>query len=95
MGRKLKNYVKNYDVCKKSKQSKYHFFNELTFIPVFNNPWPVIAIDFITDLPFSINFVTGSEYDYIMVIIDKFNKMCYYILRYKTMISKQFAILFS
>ena len=49
-----------------------------------SKPFELILIDFIIDLPRSINKTTGMVYDSILVIVDQYTKISKYILYKKT-----------
>ena len=53
-------------------------------LPLLSKLFESILIDFITDLPCSINKTTGIVYDLILVIIDQYTKISKYILYKKT-----------
>ena len=53
-------------------------------LPLLSKPFKSILIDFITDLPRSIDKTTGVVYDSILVIVDQYTKISKYILYKKT-----------
>ena len=53
-------------------------------LPLLSKLFKSILMDFITDLPYSINKTTGVVYDLILVIINQYTKILKYILYKKT-----------
>ena len=53
-------------------------------LPLLSKPFELILIDFIIDLPRSIDKTIGIVYDSILVIIDRYTKISKYILYKKT-----------
>jgi hypothetical protein len=53
-------------------------------LPLLSKPFKSISIDFIIDLPCSINKTIGIVYDLILVIINRYTKISKYILYKKT-----------
>ena len=53
-------------------------------LPLPSKPFESISIDFITDLPYSIDKTTGVVYDSILVIVNRYTKISKYILYKKT-----------
>ena len=53
-------------------------------LPLLSKPFESILMDFITDLPYSIDKTTGVVYDLILVIIDQYTKISKYTLYKKT-----------
>ncbi|GJP49230.1 hypothetical protein CLOM_g8470, partial [Closterium sp. NIES-68] len=71
---------------KSSKQKKVGLLQPL---PVPEQPWPVVSLDFITGLP-----ATTSGHDAILVVIDKFSKMGHFIRTHTTARTEETAQLF-
>jgi hypothetical protein len=63
-------------------------------LPLLSKPFELILMDFITDLPYSIDKTTGVVYDSILVIIDRYTKISKYILYKKTTSTEDLADLF-
>ena len=84
----IKRYVKNCDICQRSKVVRHAPYGMLQPNEVPDQPWKSIAMDFITDLPVS------EEYDTILVVIDRLTKMSHFIACKKSLDVRQFATLF-
>ncbi len=67
------NYAKSCSVCAQSKTPKELNSGLLQPLAIPQCPWSHLWIDFIADLPLSIEFTT------ILVIIDRFSKACHLI----------------
>ncbi len=63
-------FVQQCPVCNMSKSSHQCPAGLLQPLPVPQRPWSHIAIDFVTDLPYSRNYTT------ILTVIDRFSKAC-------------------
>ena len=63
-------------------------------LPLPSKPFKLILMDFITDLPRSINKTTGVVYDSILVIVNQYTKILKYILYKKTTSMEDLANLF-
>lgn len=66
-------YVRNCQVCAKSKSRRYAKFGVLRPLPVPNQRWKDISMDFVTGLPLS------DDKDAILVIVDRLTKMRHFI----------------
>ncbi|XP_030634258.1 receptor-type tyrosine-protein phosphatase gamma [Chanos chanos] len=66
----VKDFVLSCPVCAQSKSSRALPSGMLEPLPIPARPWSHIAMDFITDLP------PSSSYTIILVIVDRFSKMC-------------------
>ena len=84
----IKRYVKNCDICQRSKVVRHAPYGMLQPNEVPDQPWKSIAMDFITDLPIS------DGYDTVLVVIDRLTKMSHFIPCNKNLDARQFAILF-
>ena len=69
----IKRYVKNCNICQRSKAVRHAPYGMLQSNEVPDKPWKSIAMDFITDLP------TLDGYDTILVVIDRLTKMSHFI----------------
>ena len=83
-----KQYVKNCDMCQRSEVVRHAPYGVLQLNEVSDQPWKSIAMDFITDLPYS------DRYDTILVIIDRLTEMSHFIPCRKDLEVPQFATLF-
>ena len=84
----ISEYVRTCDACQRAKQARHLPYGELLAVPVPDRPWAAIAIDFITDLPPSQDPVNNATYECIMVVVDRFSKMCHYVPSTMTLDSK-------
>ncbi len=68
MSREIKEFVTSCDICQKAKPRRHAPFGLLNSIPIPINPFEVISMDFIPELPLS------NGFDNILVIVDKLTK---------------------
>jgi hypothetical protein len=80
----VKEYVKGCDIYQRVKAVRRRKAGEMLVLPLPSKPFELISIDFIIDLPRSINKTTGMVYDLILVIINRYTKISKYILYKKT-----------
>jgi hypothetical protein len=73
MSRDLKRYVSSCDICQKAKPRRHAPTGLLQPIPIPTQPFEVISMDFIPELPKS------GEFDNILVIVDKLTKYSIFI----------------
>ena len=66
-------FVDSCIICQKIKPSRKKEFGKLMPLPVPSGPWKSISLDFIVKLPIS------NGYDSILVVVDRFSKMCHLI----------------
>ena len=83
----IKIYIKNCDMCQRSKAVRHAPYSLLLPNEIPEQPWRYIAMDFITDLP------NSKGYDTILVINDRLTKMSHFILCRKNLDARQFATL--
>ncbi|GJP73226.1 hypothetical protein CLOP_g3965 [Closterium sp. NIES-67] len=81
--------VTSCDTCQRMKSSKQKKAGLLQPLPVPEQPWQVVSLDFITGLP-----PTSSGHDAILVVIDKFSKMGHFIPTHTTARTEETAQLF-
>ena len=74
----IKEYVKGCTTCRRVKPATHRPYGLLYPEKVPYEPWSDISMDFVIDLPPS-EFL-GVIYNSILVIIDRFTKMAYYVL---------------
>ena len=74
----VKKIVQTCDVCAQAKAQRHHPYSLLHPLPIPNEPWASISMDFIIDLPLSRSF------DVILVKVDRFTKMAFLIPTTKT-----------
>jgi len=84
----IKRFIKNCDTCQRTKVVRHAPYALLQSKEAPNQPWKLIVLDFITDLPKS----EGS--DTILVVIDRLTKMSHFIPCGKDLGARQFANLF-
>ncbi|GJP81305.1 hypothetical protein CLOP_g11465 [Closterium sp. NIES-67] len=85
----VQKFVTSCDTCQRMKSSKQKKAGLLQPLPVPEQPWQVVSLDFITGLP-----PTTSGHDTILVVIDKFSKMGHFIPTHTTARTKETAQLF-
>ncbi|GJP51828.1 hypothetical protein CLOM_g10960, partial [Closterium sp. NIES-68] len=85
----VQKFVTSCDTCQRMKSSKQKKAGLLQPLPVPEQPWQVVSLDFITGLP-----PTTSGHDAILVVIDKFSKMGHFIPTHTTARTEQTAQLF-
>ncbi|GJP33995.1 hypothetical protein CLOM_g18479 [Closterium sp. NIES-68] len=85
----VKKFVTSCDTCQRMKSSKQKKAGLLQPLPVPEQPWQVVSLDFITGLP-----PTTSSHDAILVVIDKFSKMGHFIPTHTTARTEETAQLF-
>lgn len=67
-------YVSSCDKCQSNKSSNQSPIGLLQSLPIPNNRWEQVTMDFIGPLPF-----TKNGHNFILVIVDKLSKMAHYI----------------
>ena len=82
-------YVNTCQACQRSKALNRKNSGLLVPLPIPDSLWSVVSMDFITDLP-----LTTNGFDSIMVVVDKFSKMCRLIPTVKTVTADDCAFLF-
>ncbi|GJP78463.1 hypothetical protein CLOP_g8756, partial [Closterium sp. NIES-67] len=85
----VQKFVTSCDTCQRMKSSKQKKAGLLQPLPVPEQPWQVVSLDFITGLP-----PTTSGHDAILVVIDKFSKMVHFIPTHTTARTEETAQLF-
>ncbi|CAI7867914.1 unnamed protein product [Closterium sp. NIES-53] len=85
----VQKFVTSCDTCQRMKSSKQKKAGLLQPLPVPEQPWQVVSLDFITGLP-----PTNAGHDAILVVIDKFSKMGYFIPTHTTARTEETAQLF-
>jgi len=88
MSRDIKRYVSTCDICQKSKPKRHAPVGLLQPIPIPSQPFEVVSMDFIPELPLSDGF------DNIFVIVDKLTKYAVFIPTTTTIGEKETAELF-
>ncbi|MBW0481466.1 hypothetical protein O181_021181 [Austropuccinia psidii MF-1] len=65
----IKDYVSSYQQCSRNKNIHHKKFGLLKPLPIPNDPWICLSMDFITQLPLS------NSFDSILVIVESLSKM--------------------
>jgi len=73
MRQDINDFVDSCVTCQKIKASRKREFGKLMPLPIASGPWKSIALDFIVKLPIS------NGFDSILVVVDRFSKMCHLI----------------
>jgi hypothetical protein len=81
----VKFYIKTCDICQRTKTFKHLFYENLQFLSFFQDSWQKIIMNFITD--FSFNQRSNDIYDFVLVIINRYIKMTFYIFVTKKIIA--------
>ncbi|CAI7858988.1 unnamed protein product [Closterium sp. NIES-54] len=89
MANDVQKFVTSCDTCQRMKSSKQKKAGILQPLPVPEQPWQVVSLDFITGLP-----PTNAGHDAILVVIDKFSKMGHFIPTHTTAQTEETAQLF-
>ncbi|CAI5471221.1 unnamed protein product [Closterium sp. Yama58-4] len=89
MAANMQQFVTSCDTCQRMKSSKQKKAGLLQPLPVPEQPWQVVSLDFITGLP-----STSRGHDSILVVIDKFSKMGHFIPTNATATAEATARLF-
>ena len=77
MRQDITTYIGQCDTCAKAKHSRHKPYGLLQSAPALEQPWSIVALDFITKLPLSKEPLIGIEYDSILVIVDSLTKFAY------------------
>jgi len=79
--------------CQPNKPVRHKPYGELVSLPIPVRIWGDITMDFVTDLPPSVEY-TGGTYDAIWVVVDHLSKMAHYVPVCKTIDAPDLAGLF-
>lgn len=71
--RAVQTFVTDYDVCKHAKSERMHYPGLLQPLPVPDQAWETMSLDFIEGLPKS------SGFDCILVVVDKFSRYAHFL----------------
>ena len=93
MRSKVIDYVKKCDSCQKNKSLRHAKYSNLQMIPLPQQPWDEVTMDFITDLLRSKDPVTGVFSDAILVIVNKLTKYTHFVPYTKTITAEQLGYL--
>ena len=78
----IKEYIQNCDVCQRVKAFRHYFYDETTSLLISVRSWKKILINFIIEL-FSSRY-ENDIYDAILVVVDCYSKMTFYIFAKST-----------
>src|SRR5258705_3074354 len=84
----IKDYCKSCTACARSKAPRHRPYGHLRQLPIPEDPWNSISMDFIEQLP------SSEGYTAILVIVDRLSKQAIFIPTYDTITSMQLAELF-
>ena len=84
----VKSYIKSCTTCMCSKSQRHRPYGLLKQLPVLEFPWNSISMDFIEKLP------PSSEYDTILVIVDRLTKQSIFVPTVDTITAPMLAQLF-
>ncbi len=87
-----KKYVFSCDICQRVKVSRHCSYDEMQALPHSNSLWKKVIMNMITGLPLSKH--NDSVYDVILMIVDCYIKMTWYISISKTLTAMQLADIF-
>ncbi|MBW0573707.1 hypothetical protein O181_113422 [Austropuccinia psidii MF-1] len=88
MNQIIKDYVSSCQQCSRNKNIHHKKFGLLKPLQIPSGPWNSLSMDFITQLPLSSNF------DSILVVVDRFSKMAIFIPTYSTITALDLAQIF-
>ena len=77
MIRKIKEYVKDCNMCQRIKTLRHCLYDEFLLLFVSTRFWTKVSMNFI--IKFLLNYYDDDIYNAILIIIDRFSKMTYYI----------------
>jgi hypothetical protein len=84
MDREIKKYAAGCDICQRVKARRHRKYGELQALPLPQGPFDQISMDFITDLPPSIDSDTELAHNALLVVVDRYTKIAKYIATRKT-----------
>ena len=93
LNKDIREYVKNYDICQRTKALRHCPYGLLQLLLILTHPWREISMDIIVELPPSTNS-KGNTYDVILVIVNCFTKMVKYFPIKEMIAASQLAELF-
>jgi hypothetical protein len=87
-------YVRGCDVCQRVKARRHRMAGEMQALPLPERPFSSITLDFITDLPPSIDEDSKEAFDALLVIVCRYTKVAKFVPYQKTLDAPGFARLF-
>jgi hypothetical protein len=85
----VKFYIKTCDIYQRTKTFKHFLYDDLQSFFLFQNSWEEIIMNFIIN--FSFNKRLNDVYDFVLVIINRYIKMTFYIFVTKKIIAIEWA----
>ncbi len=92
LAKDVKKYVFSCNICQRVKVLKHCSYDKMQTLPHSNSLWEKIIMNMITGLPSSKH--SDSVYDAILMIVDRYIKMAWYISISKTLTAMQLADIF-
>ncbi len=89
----VEDYIQKCDTCSKTKHERHKPYGLLQSPATPDKAWSSIAMDFVTGLPKSAEPTTGTEFDAILVIIDRLTGYAHMEPCLKTLTAEHFAYL--
>jgi hypothetical protein len=89
--KRVKEVVKKCDICNKIRAARHKPYGLLQPLPVAEQPWSSVTMDFITKLPLSKDPTTGTKYDSILTVVDRLTKWSYFFPYKETWSAEQLA----
>lgn len=94
LAKDVREYVQGCGMCQRTKVVRHKPYGEMQALPLPAKPFESISMDFITDLPPSMEPGSSRAYDSILVIVDRYTKVVKYISCTKTIDAPELAHLF-
>lgn len=94
MAKFVKSYVTSCETCARTKSNRHRPYGLLQPLPVAPGPWTSVTLDFITDLPPSVDPANNTTFDSILVVVDRFTKMSHFVPCHKAINAETTATLF-
>jgi hypothetical protein len=92
LARDVREYVITCSTCQNIATLRHKPYGKLEPLPVPERPWQEVSLDFITHLPSS--HIGTTEYDAILVVVDRYTKMAKFIPTTTIITAPEFAALF-
>ena len=92
LAKDVKKYVFSCNICQRVKVSRHHSYDKMQALPHSNSLWEKVIMNMITGLPSSKH--NDNVYDVILMVVDRYIKMAWYISISKTLIAMQLADIF-
>ncbi len=92
LAKDVKEYVFSCNICQRVKASRHCSYDKMQALPHSNSSWEKVIMNMITGLPSSKR--SNSVYDVILMVVDHYIKMAWYISISKTLTAMQLADIF-